>query len=896
MKTNSLIISAFLFLFTTCPAQAQQYAWQPQAGGTNASLEAVTFVDAETGWAVGGAKGNDWERLPCWSSTASIEAIDALDGTVAWLGGWDGIRKTTDGGQTWIQQKTGVYDKIQFLDAQTGWATDMSNLHRTTDGGASWKSSYLGTILYGFHFPTATTGWTVGSAGKVWKSTDGGGSWAAQTSGVAGDLNDVCFIGATTGWAVGDGGQILKTTDGGSTWTPQSSPTTLNLLAVTAWDENRAWASGEDATLLHTTDGGATWTGQTLPIWPPYDLEDIDFADATTGFTVGMFGTTYRSTDGGTSWHALTSGSTGWLHGVHAVDERTVWAVGSSGTILKTARGCILHTAGGRDGWVAQTSNTISTLFGVSFPDGQRGWAVGSKGAILHTTDGGGQWTPQASGTSKDLRGVCFVDSQTGYAVGRGGTFLRTVNGGSLWETLAFPRTNDLFGVHFGSADRGWVCGSAGSVFLTGDGGASWDYGSIDTVNLYGVCFTDANNGWSVGGGGTILKTGDGGWTWFEQDSGTTSELRSVVFVDAGTGWAAGAGGTILKTANGGEFWVRQAGGTTSQFNGLAAVDPVHAWVVGDAGAILEADPATDSQAPELQIDQPLPGETFYLANLPIMVHGTATDPNGVEVLVGSVRVPLTRGDFSYNYYLPGGDYTLPVWAADTAGNVTEVEVPFHVDIDFPAGEATWYLVGSGDQRQLSRTPAPDNVTYKQESYGAGFTIEFPVTLDQYVTGDDYPFDVCLAAASRSTFTLNWLVERDGRRDLLASASFAVSSSTYYYYSGTAEGQAAVALKGQRLIFQVVSSASGGCIWGVGSGGSQVHLPGGTAFYHDGDVDADGWTTAADLAIVAHVQAGNLQEGQAPCRRYENGDFNDSGQLDAADYLVIAALLAENPM
>ena len=51
-------------------------------------------------------------------------------------------------------------------------------------------------------------------------------------------LNDVKFINTTTGWAVGNAGTILRTTNGGTNWTSQTSGTTNDLYAVSFTDAN----------------------------------------------------------------------------------------------------------------------------------------------------------------------------------------------------------------------------------------------------------------------------------------------------------------------------------------------------------------------------------------------------------------------------------------------------------------------------------------------------------------------------------------------------------------------------------------------------------------------------------------------------------------------------------
>jgi photosystem II stability/assembly factor-like uncharacterized protein len=62
--------------------------------------------------------------------------------------------------------------------------------------------------LNSVYFVNATTGWTVGGEGAIFKTVDGGANWIAQKSGTGDPLNSVFFIDANTGWAVGgDGGE-----------------------------------------------------------------------------------------------------------------------------------------------------------------------------------------------------------------------------------------------------------------------------------------------------------------------------------------------------------------------------------------------------------------------------------------------------------------------------------------------------------------------------------------------------------------------------------------------------------------------------------------------------------------------------------------------------------------
>jgi len=163
-------------------------------------------------------------------------------------------------------------------------------------------------------------------------------------------------------------------------------------------------------------------------------LEGIFFTDANTGIIVGQTGTILRTTDGGTSWVAQTSGITSTLFDVSFTDANTGTIVGQDGIILRT-------TDGGTN-WVEQTSGTPQWLQSVSFIDANNGLAVGTGGTILSTTDGGTSWVAQTSGTTETLRGVSFINVNTATVVGEVGTILRMSNATGIEDNTIKIHTN----------------------------------------------------------------------------------------------------------------------------------------------------------------------------------------------------------------------------------------------------------------------------------------------------------------------------------------------------------------------------------------------------------------------------------------------------------------------
>jgi len=99
-------------------------------------------------------------------------------------------------------------------------------------------------------------GWAVGSAGRIYTTSDGGRMWFAQRSNVISDLFDVKFISAAEGWAAGSDGTLLHTVDGGVHWFAETSNVSHALERLCILDQTHGWAVGFGGTIL--TFGNAT--------------------------------------------------------------------------------------------------------------------------------------------------------------------------------------------------------------------------------------------------------------------------------------------------------------------------------------------------------------------------------------------------------------------------------------------------------------------------------------------------------------------------------------------------------------------------------------------------------------------------------------------------------------
>jgi photosystem II stability/assembly factor-like uncharacterized protein len=112
-----------------------------------------------------------------------------------------------------------------------------SDVWWTTNNGSDWQHTAWG-ILYGHRLVklkyTSNAGtFALSNKGGIFNSLNYGSSWSAQISGDTTQLNNICFVDQYTGWIVGNAGIILKTTTGGLTPSgienPNATPNNFSL-------------------------------------------------------------------------------------------------------------------------------------------------------------------------------------------------------------------------------------------------------------------------------------------------------------------------------------------------------------------------------------------------------------------------------------------------------------------------------------------------------------------------------------------------------------------------------------------------------------------------------------------------------------------------------------------
>jgi photosystem II stability/assembly factor-like uncharacterized protein len=306
---------------------------------------------------------------------------------------------------------------VASVAAQTGWVAQ--------------RRGEAGKDLNAIYFASDKRGWVAGDGGLVFRTEDGGKSWARQTTGTDESINDIYFRDRDAGYVLA-GNKILSTEDGGATWRrvhafapAEFNGATPELYSVRFATKKRGWIVGSvsrgndvvDSLLLYTDDGGASWLRRTLPV--RYELLHLDFDGGKRGWIVGDRGTILHTEDAGATWMRQESNTTATLYHVDFADDENGWAVGERSVILRT-------NDGGRT-WMQVVSNPAgagATLLSVAFINKDEGWIVGRRGLIMRSSDGGRTWIKQESRTQQHLFAL-FFRGKTGWAVGGDGLVLQ---------------------------------------------------------------------------------------------------------------------------------------------------------------------------------------------------------------------------------------------------------------------------------------------------------------------------------------------------------------------------------------------------------------------------------------------------------------------------------------
>ena len=276
-----------------------------------------------------------------------------------------------------------------------------------------------------------------------------------------GRMDDLFFINPFVGWVLSNNysetagwlGDIWKTTDGGETWALQ---TTLNqyLRSVGFVDAQTGWVGtvfDPDSLLYQTTDGGAAWSlVQNIPEPRPWGICGISVVNDSVMYASGRYSGPARvikTTDRGVSWTSMDlSAHAGALVDCYFFSPDSGFVVGSNNALYENGYGRVLFTSDGGTTWATRYAGNRSgeLCWKTQFLNRTTGYVSIEKFSqgptyYLKTTDGGGTWSEQLFlDFQYDVQGIGFASESLGWLGGWGGDTYETTDAGASWHLAGF--------------------------------------------------------------------------------------------------------------------------------------------------------------------------------------------------------------------------------------------------------------------------------------------------------------------------------------------------------------------------------------------------------------------------------------------------------------------------
>lgn len=613
-----------------------------------------------------------------------------------------GFWKTTDNGMTWTQYSTGL----------TRLGVSSIVVHPTNP-----NTIYIGT---GDRDGGDAPGY------GVWRSTDGGLTWAAHNSGMGNrTINELIMDPNNSNIliAAASNNRIYRSTNGGTSWTSTGIGTNPKDIAMHPSNSNILYAAG--TRVYRSTNGGTSWTQVTngVPtgarrIALAVSANQADWVYLLAGANNGLMGI-YRSTNSGVSFTTRTTtpnilgypinGSDtraqAWYDLVIAADPTDADIIYTGGVnIWKSVDGGATMTCSSY--WVGASGGidgVHADQHALEFSPHNNVLYNGNDGGLYFTTDGGVNWTDRSGGLAIAQIYKIGVSQQTadrvingyqdnGTAVSNGTTFTTEIGGDGMECIIDHTDDTYMYGaLYYGDVRRSTNGGTSfGSIVGPIGANGAW-------VSPYKLDPNNPNR--MLLGHQQLFRNDDvrNGTVWTQISSfGGTSDLRDIA----------------IAPSNSNVVYVSRRDNTFRRSTNATAASPT--WTN------LSANLPVNNEPLDIEIDPTDPDHVFIALNRNIYEStdggGSWTDISGTlpNITLSTIVIdhdsPLEAMYVGMDVGVYYKDNTMTDWVAYATG-IPNVEIT-ELEIHYNAAEcrSTLYAATYGQGLWKSDLKDPGNV------------------------------------------------------------------------------------------------------------------------------------------------------------------------------------------
>lgn len=281
-------------------------------------------------------------------TTQDLYSVDYYSLNDTWIGSFNQIVKTSNGGTNWIINPVlwtngasipgNMYD-LALTGSSSAIGTGLFNsgncefILNTTNGGSDWNIASQDCTVPLLRYIRSvdlfsTNAVAVGNNGRIAISNNSGSTWSFVTSGTSILINDVKYATIDTVFAVGNN-LILKSVNGGANWTSTSISGGFKTVSC---KRNVIYVASASSTLLKSTNYGTSYSTINLP----FSCNGVIYAISKDTVLAASDDGLFISQTGGQYWEKYIIPSFNTINMIDFLSPNNGFAVGDFGYAIKT--------------------------------------------------------------------------------------------------------------------------------------------------------------------------------------------------------------------------------------------------------------------------------------------------------------------------------------------------------------------------------------------------------------------------------------------------------------------------------------------------------------------------------------------------------------------------------